>query len=92
MRKMAKPIGALCIAPVLLAKIIPHIEVTIGNELGVANTIHTMGSTHHNAAADEIVVDTVNKIVTTPCYMLASSISQIAEGTQRLVKAILKLV
>lgn len=92
MRKMNKPIGALCIAPVLLARILPGITVTIGNDQKIANDIHAMGGAHHSAATTEIVVDPINRIVTTPCYMLATTISQIAEATQGLVREILKLI
>lgn len=91
MIKDKKPIGALCIAPVILAKIIPGVEVTIGNAKPVADAINAMGSKHQNTKHGEITVDKLNKIVTTPCYMLESSISQIAEGATNLVKAVLDM-
>lgn len=91
MRKEKKPIGALCIAPVILAKVIPGGTVTIGNAKPVADAIAAMGSKHQDTSHGEIVIDEINKIVTTPCYMLESSISQIADGATKLVKAVLKM-
>ena len=91
MRKDEKPIGALCIAPVILAKVITGTKVTIGNAKPVADAITAMGSKHQNIGHGEIVIDDLNRIVTTPCYMLESSISQVAEGATNLVKAVLKM-
>ena len=87
-----KPIGALCISPVLLAKILGKVEVTIGQDEGTASAIESLGASHLLSDHGEIVVDKVNKIVTSPCYMLDASIDQIADGTDNVVKAILELV
>ncbi|MFH2143962.1 MAG: isoprenoid biosynthesis glyoxalase ElbB [Bacteroidota bacterium] len=87
-----KPIAALCIAPALIAKILGNVEVTIGNEEGTANAINKMGAIHKNSGPAEIVVDEKNKIVTTPCYMLQSNISQIGEGAEKTIKAVLELI
>lgn len=86
-----KPIGALCISPVLIAKVLGNIQVTIGQDKGTANAIKAMGAKHTQTSHGEVVVDKVNKIVTTPCYMLDASIDQIAEGAQNIVKAILEI-
>ncbi|MDP6455878.1 MAG: isoprenoid biosynthesis protein ElbB, partial [Candidatus Marinimicrobia bacterium] len=40
----------------------------------------------------EFVVDRENKIVSTPAYMLASQISEAAEGIEKLVQEVLSLV
>ena len=37
-----------------------------------------MGAVHTECAVDDIVIDTQHKLVTTPAYMLAQSISQAA--------------
>ncbi len=86
-----KPIGALCISPVLLAKILTEVEVTIGDDEATAEAIENMGATHINSTHGEIVVDRKYKIVTTPCYMLDATIDQIADGAENLIKKVIEL-
>lgn len=87
-----KPIGALCISPVLIARVLGNITVTIGQDTGTAEGIEKLGAIHKNTGHGEVVVDETNKIVTTPCYMLDANIAQIAEGADAVVKAILKML
>ncbi len=92
MRK--KPIGALCIAPAVLARLFGNDlapEVTIGSDPGTASALEAMGAKHKNAKVNEIVVDTKNRIVTTPCYMLAQSIKEVGEGAEKLVAKIVEM-
>ncbi|MBN2320521.1 MAG: isoprenoid biosynthesis glyoxalase ElbB [Acidobacteria bacterium] len=89
-----KPIGALCIAPTLLAQIFGKslsVELTIGSDPETASALEKMGAKHTNAKVDEIVVDGKNRIVTTPCYMLAQSIKEVGDGVEKLVVEILKM-
>ncbi len=90
--KLNKPIGALCIAPVLIAKVLGDVEVTIGNDLDTAAKIEQMGAKHINTGNGEVWVDKQNKIVTTPCYMLDARVNQIGEGINKLVAEIVKLM
>lgn len=80
-----KVIAALCISPVLLAKIIDGAEVTIGEDEGTATAIETMGAKHTQAEYTEVVIDKANKIVTGPCYMLDSTIDQVALNAENVV-------
>jgi enhancing lycopene biosynthesis protein 2 len=89
--KAGKPIGALCIAPALISKILGNIEVTIGQDKGTAEALNAMGATHKNTKHGEVTIDVKNKIFTTPCYMLDSTIKQIHEGAFNLIKAIIEL-
>ena len=91
MHEAKKPIGALCISPALLAKILGNVEVTIGQDVGTAEAITKMGATHVNTNHGEIVFDKENKIVTTPCYMLDATIDQIGEGAENVVKTLMAL-
>ncbi|MBW1615152.1 MAG: isoprenoid biosynthesis glyoxalase ElbB [Deltaproteobacteria bacterium] len=90
--KANKPIGALCIAPVILAKLIKNAELTIGDCVNTASLIGKMGAAHKKAGATDIITDKKNRLVTTPCYMLATKISEIAEGADNLVKEVLNLI
>lgn len=87
-----KPIGALCIAPTLLAKVLGNISITIGQDEITANNLKKMGATHIKTQPHEVVVDQKNKIVTNPCYMLDSNIVDIAEGTENVVKEMMKMM
>lgn len=92
MHSAGKPIGALCISPVLITKVLGDIKVTIGDDPETAAAIRAMGGQHINSAPGEVIVDQKNKIATSPCYMLDSSISRVAEGAENVVKAILKML
>ena len=87
-----KPIGALCISPALIAKVLGDVEVTIGQDEETANAIETLGATHIKTTHGEIVVDEKYKIITTPCYMLDATITQIATGTENAVKKLLEIM
>src|SRR6056297_1110355 len=80
-----KPIGALCISPVIIAKILSDVNVTIGQDETTIEAIEMLGGTHKKTTHGEIVVDEKYKLVTTPCYMLDASIDQIAEGAEKAV-------
>lgn len=86
-----KPIGALCISPVLLARVIEGAVVTIGNDLGIAESIEKMGGKHKSKNKCEIFHDEGNNIVTSACYMLESSISDVAVGASMVVDKIISL-
>lgn len=86
-----KAIGALCIAPVLLAKLLDQVTVTVGDDQEVNKALEAMGATPQDTRAEEIVVDKQKKLVTGPCYMLDSNIIEIANGAQNVVNALLKM-
>ncbi|CAK0772266.1 low activity glyoxalase ElbB [uncultured Gammaproteobacteria bacterium] len=86
-----KPIGALCIAPVILARLLGDVELTIGSDPGTGEAIEAMGARHTISARDEVVVDRKARVVTSPCYMLDSTIAQIAAGAENTVRTLLEL-
>jgi enhancing lycopene biosynthesis protein 2 len=90
-----RPIGAICIAPVVVAKALEGSGrkplLTIGDDEGVKGDIEAMGARHKECSATEVVVDAENKIVTTPAYMLAKRISEVEEGISRLVSEVIRL-
>jgi len=93
MHKADKPIGLICIAPVMAAKILgAGVKCTIGNDPETAAAIETMGGVHLDCPVTEARVDKANKLVTTPAYMLAGSISEAAAGISDCVKEVLALV
>jgi len=90
-----KPIGAICIAPVLIATVLGREfgpNLTIGNDSGTAAEIEKTGATHQQCPVRDFVVDKKNKIVSTPAYMLATHISEAYEGIDKCVKAVIELI
>jgi enhancing lycopene biosynthesis protein 2 len=93
MHSAKKPIGFVCIAPVIAAKVLGAFnpQLTIGNDKDTAEAIEKMGGKHIVATVDNIVVDRKNRIVTTPAYMLGPTISKVAMGIEKLIKEVLKM-
>ena len=89
--KEGKPIGSLCVSPVMMVKVLGDITVTIGNDDKTVAAIKSMGGKHIKTTHGEIVVDEKYKIITTPCYMLDASIDQVALGIRKLVKKLLEM-
>ncbi len=87
-----KPIGAICISPVIIAQTLKDVTLTIGKDQATIAAIELMGAKHTETNHGEVVVDTVNKIVTTPCYMLNANIVQIETGVTNLTKKVLELI
>lgn len=89
-----KPIGAMCIAPVILARVFGpdlHPSVTIGNDPATAAKIEQMGAHHIDCTPTGTVVDEKNNIVTTPAYMLAGDIGEVFDGAAALAEKLLGL-
>ncbi len=93
---LKKPIGVICIAPAMMAKIIGEqgttADLTIGGDEQTANDINAMGANHVACAVEKTVVDKEKKIVSTPAYMLAGKVSEAAAGIEQLVEDVLSLI
>lgn len=85
-----KPIGLVCIAPALGAKVLgaSGVELTIGNDADTAAGIEATGAKHINCAVTEIHEDPERKVVSTPAYMLGKGIGEVAEGIGKLVRTV----
>ena len=51
-----------------------------------------MGIKVENVKAKDIVIDEKNKIVSTPAYVEANSIMEVAEGINKLVDKVLEMI
>jgi enhancing lycopene biosynthesis protein 2 len=85
-----KPIGALCISPAVVARVIQGVEVTIGNDPGTAEAIEKMGSKHIVSTHGQVVHDHKYNVFTTPCYMLDATILDIKEDATVVVNEMMK--
>ena len=87
-----KPVGLMCITPAIAAKIYgPGVTCTIGKDPETAAAVSKMGATHQECEVSDIVEDKARKLVSTPAYMLAKSISEAASGINKMVDRVLEL-
>ncbi|MBA4378647.1 MAG: isoprenoid biosynthesis protein ElbB [Gemmatimonas sp.] len=97
MHDAGKAIGAACIAPVLVARVLgarrtaTPLLLTIGDDPATAAAVEAMGARHVPATAGDVVVDGPNRVATTPAYMVAGRISEVFDGIGRLVDEVLAL-
>jgi enhancing lycopene biosynthesis protein 2 len=90
--ELKKPIGAMCISPILLAKVFKGCKITLGAISDASEAVEKNGAKHVVTTHGETVVDENYKLVSTPAYMLDANIEQIAEGADNLIKELLKLI
>jgi enhancing lycopene biosynthesis protein 2 len=90
-RAAGKPMGFICIAPVIAAKVLggEGVTVTIGNDPETAAAIASWGAKHVDRPVDGIAVDEKLKVVSTPAYMLGPWIADVNAGIDKLVEAVL---
>uniref|UniRef100_A0A2K6UTI2 Glutamine amidotransferase class 1 domain containing 3 n=1 Tax=Saimiri boliviensis boliviensis TaxID=39432 RepID=A0A2K6UTI2_SAIBB len=93
-----------CIAPVLAAKVLRGVEVTVGHEqeeggkwpyAGTAEAIKALGAKHcvKGVAISFLAahVDQKNKVVTTPAFMCETALHHIHDGIGAMVRKVLEL-
>lgn len=87
-------IGAMCIAPTLLALVLgdKHIKFTLGADSVNTKELEALGAVHKETAATGVCVDKEHRICTTPAYMLATNITEIFAGAERMVAEMIKLL
>ncbi len=86
------PIAAMCIAPVILARCIPGVTLTVGSRSDTSRALEAMGAVHEECEVDQAVVDVDNRVVTTPAYMLADGPLQVFRGAESMVEGINSLL
>jgi enhancing lycopene biosynthesis protein 2 len=91
-----KPVGAICIAPALLARVAGKrglaAKLTIGNDAGTASAIKAMGCRHVDCAVTECTADDEHQVVTTPAYMLGPGPAAVHAGIAKLVEKVLAMI
>ncbi len=91
--EQGKPVAAVCIAPALIAKVLGSEgpELTIGNDADTAGALESMGAAHIECPVREFVIDRERKLISSPAYMLAESISEAAEGIEKTVAVLIDM-
>lgn len=86
-----KPIGLICIAPILATKFCSNAKITIGNDPTLAQAITNTGSQHEISDALDIVIDKKNLLVSTPAFMLSSNLTVVFTGIKACVDKVIQL-
>lgn len=96
MHRAGKPVVAICIAPAVAVRALTQMgtkpKVTIGTDLQTAQALEAMGGRHEPHAVTEVALDLENKVITTPAYMLAQRISEVAEGIGNTIERLMGLL
>ncbi|KXF82515.1 isoprenoid biosynthesis glyoxalase ElbB [Enterovibrio coralii] len=90
--KADKPAGYVCISPILIPSVYgPGAKGTIGTDPDTAAAFNAMGGEHIDCPVDDFVLDQSRRVLSTPAYMLATSVSEAASGINKLVKKLVEL-
>jgi len=104
MINVGKPIAALCVSPVVIAKALEgsniHPTMTIGSDhedspydiAAFSNGLVATGAKTEMKSVREITIDTENKIVSAPCYMMDASISEIHMNIRKAIESLRDLI
>ena len=85
-----KPIGAMCIAPLMVAKVIGNVNVTMGSgNCRQAKELPMIGCKHTETTHGGVAIDKENKVFSTPCFMLDATLRDVYQGAWNLVEAMI---
>jgi enhancing lycopene biosynthesis protein 2 len=89
-----KPIGAICIAPAVLAAALAgkvKAKLTIGDDKDVGGAIEAMGHIHVNCPTDSCVTDEAQLLASCSAYMRNDRLSLIAKGIEKCVGDVVRM-
>lgn len=88
-----KPIGAMCIAPAVVAAALKSkgITLTIGDDADTASVIESLGHKHKACPSHEAVIDHAHRVVTCSAYMREDPLAPIAQGIEKAVRAVMQM-
>ena len=104
MVNVGKPIGALCVSPIVVAKALEnysiHAKMTIGSDQEKSpydinaffQGMESIGIRSEMKTIREILIDTENKIITAPCYMMDASILEVRDNISKAFEALKQLL
>ena len=101
---VGKPIVALCVSPVVVAKAFEgssiHPTLTLGSASepspydisGFNEGLRATGSMAEERTIREVLIDPANRIICAPCYMMEARITEIQENIQHALRALKELL
>lgn len=89
----SKPIGAFCIAPAIVAKVLGEEgpALTIGNDEATATEIRKTGSEHIECRVDDYVTDREHKVITSPAYMYDAKPHEVYKGIRGAIRELMEM-
>lgn len=99
-----KPVCGLCMGPTVIAKALEGTRISSTLTVGtteepspydikeICRGIEQTGAKAVMKTIREIQIDTTNKIVTAPCYMMEASVLQIRENIKKAVDAMISMI
>lgn len=93
LHKQKKPLGFICITPIIAAKLFgsEHPKLTAGNNQDISAQIKSMGAQPVIATSKDVVVDKDTRIISSPAYMVDSTIAQVEIGITKLVNKVVRI-
>lgn len=97
---IGKPIAALCVSPVVIAKALEgssaHATLTLGTDQAASpydinafnDGLKSTGVEPVMKTINEIQIDTTNKIISAPCYMMETDILEVRNNIKMAVEAL----
>lgn len=104
MVNVGKPIAALCVSPIVVAKALEgsmvQSKLTIGTDAATSpydisafsKGLESLGASTSMKMIDEIEVDKENKIITAPCYMMEASILEVRKNIRKAIEALRDII
>ncbi len=104
MMNVGKPIAALCVSPIVLAKALQgssfQAKMTIGTDQepspydigGFTDGLTSTGTITEMKSVRDIFIDQKNKIITAPCYMMEASILDVRKNIRSAIEALRDLI
>lgn len=99
-----KPIAAMCMGPTVLAKALEGKAVgerlTVGTssepspyDIGdIHSRMQSIGAKTEDVGVTDVLVDSENRMVTTPCYMMDAGIASVNKGIRKAISEMAKLL
>jgi enhancing lycopene biosynthesis protein 2 len=100
MINVGKPIVALCVSPVVLAKAMKDSNIKLNLTIGSTKSaspysisqfmqgINATGAKSTERELDQVLIDKENKIISAPCYMMDATILEIHQNIKQAIDAL----
>ncbi|OHV10493.1 hypothetical protein [Kushneria phosphatilytica] len=87
-----RPIALMGMASLLIPRLFEQaIPVTVGHDAELSGAISAMGGLHKSCSVDEIVVDPVHRVLSTPASLLSDNMETVSTGVFRLVDRLIDM-
>ncbi len=103
--KTGKPVAAMCMAPTTVAKALEGVDMPAKPKLTVGTTeqsspydikaisegMEKLGVNPIMCEKDSLVTDDINNIISSPCYMMDATITEISEGIEKTINKLVEI-